>query len=159
MYKSENGQSVSKAHTQPQKNISLNLVTLFPRITVTTNGKDLAVGDILTDIQNGKYATTAGNVRKWDKVKEKANYDKAKKSAPYFTASGTFKKRNEKGLKKHSGLTAIDIDSLEDANELKSLICADTFVYSAFVSIGGKGLCVLVRIDPEKPKESFAALK
>ena len=82
----------------------------------------------------------------------------AKQKAPSVTISGTFSSREDKGLTKPSGFIAIDIDGVEDTAELKSLLCTDQHVYAAFVSISGRGLCLIMKINPARHSEAFQGI-
>ena len=68
---------------------------------------------------------------------------------PYVCFSGTFSKRNEKALIKHSGLIAIDFDHLEDVEKTKLQLLKDPYIITEllFVSPNGKGLKWIVSID------------
>jgi len=145
------------APAQAPEKVELNKVSIYPNITVTKQGKEAPILHVLEDIRKGTYKDIVNKVRALEYGSKP--YKAMKKQAPYFTASGTFEPRNDEGLKVHSGLIAIDIDNQGEVNELKALVCCDPFVVSAFTSIGGKGLCILVKIDPDKHKKSFAALK
>ena len=84
--------------------------------------------------------------------------DLKKKSAPVVTISGSFSERKADGLRKHSGYIAIDIDNLDDPAETKKRIAADTYIYSAFISISGKGLCLIIKIDGTRHLDAFNAI-
>lgn len=150
-------QQKQSAPAQAPDKVELNKVSIYPNITVTKQGKEAPILHVLEDIRKGTYKDIVNKVRALEYGSKP--YKAMKKQAPYFTASGTFEPRNDEGLKVHSGLIAIDIDNQGEVNELKALVCCDPFVVSAFTSIGGKGLCILVKIDPDRHKESFAALK
>lgn len=47
----------------------------------------------------------------------------------------------------HTGLIAIDFDDIENLDEARSLLYADRYTFAGFRSIGGSGLCVIVKID------------
>lgn len=89
--------------------------------------------------------------------------DKMKKAAPSVTMSGLFNVREDDQIKDHSGLIAIDVDEKGLPNNMdvemcKSLVCADNYVYAAFSSIRGKGVCIVVKINPSKHREAFYGL-
>ena len=81
-----------------------------------------------------------------------------RKTAPGVTIAGSFDKRADNALIKHSGFIAVDLDDLEDINETKSIICPDPHVYACFTSISGRGLCVLFKINPAKHRESYRGI-
>lgn len=109
----------------------------------------------LDSIQNGKWQDHVLPIRA---MRSKEERTAAKKKVPYVTVSGVFRERNNKGLVEPSGFIAIDIDNV-DPEETKSLLCADRYVYAAFTSISGMGLCVIFRIDPKKHSEAFEGLQ
>lgn len=92
-------------------------------------------------------------------IKDKHERQEAKTACQYVTMSGTFSERRVDGLLIHSGLIAIDLDGLDDVEEAKSLLCADPHVYACFVSISGNGLCVVVKINPERHLDAFKGLQ
>jgi len=131
-------------------------VSLFKTINDTTGGFETNVETIFEAIQSGQWVQHVERVRS---AKDKAEQRQLKKSVPYFTASGTFTHRKDDGLKHHSGIIAIDFDDLEDVNDAKSYLCYDRFSWFTCESISGKGLCVFVKIDPNKHRESFDFLE
>jgi len=68
---------------------------------------------------------------------------------PYVTFSGTFSKRNEEALIKHSGLIALDFDHIENVYTLKEKLLVDPFLATEllFISPNGNGLKWVVKID------------
>jgi hypothetical protein len=82
-----------------------------------------------------------------------------KSGLDYFTFSGTFKKRLNDSIIKHSGLIGLDLDEIDNLLEAKSLICADEHVICCFVSPSGNGLKVIIPIDGNLHIESFRSLQ
>lgn len=68
----------------------------------------------------------------------------------YCTFSGTFDKRDDKSLIKHSGLLCIDFDHLDNVKETKKTLLNDAYFVTQllFVSPSGDGLKWVVSIDP-----------
>jgi hypothetical protein len=136
-----------------------HIVTLFPRIISTTGGENVPVSHILEGICNGFWQNLVESVRT---AKTGEGTQGLKKNCPNFTTSGTFSVRKETGLVQHSGLVALDIDLKSnlglDAVAVKDRLKADPYVYACFISIGGEGLCVLVRIPTENHAASFRSL-
>lgn len=131
-------------------------VSLFKTINDTTGGFETHVENIFEAITSGQWVQHVERVRS---AKDKAEQRQLKKSVPYFTASGTFTHRKDDGLKHHSGIIAIDFDDLEDVNDAKSYLCFDRYSWFTCESISGNGLCVFVKIDPTKHRESFDFLE
>jgi hypothetical protein len=67
----------------------------------------------------------------------------------YVTFSGTFSKRNDKSLLKHSGLITIDFDHIPDIPLLKQQLLQDEYFETElmFVSPSGAGLKWVITID------------
>lgn len=125
---------------------------------IKKNGEEVSIINFLEAVGNGKWQDIVIPITL---INDKEERNKVKTAtAPLVTISGTFNDgaRTNSGLKKHSGFIAIDLDHLDDVNETKSLICADKYVAAAFVSISGKGLCVLFKIDPAKHLEAFQGI-
>ena len=137
----------------------MSKVTIFPRADITSGGIDTEITNILAAIKDGKWEDRITNYR--DVVEEftknSPEAKKAKKALPYFTGSGTFINRAESGLKEHSGFIIVDVDGLGDkVYFVKDKIQRDKFTYSVFVSAGGEGLAIILRIgDPENHQKAF----
>jgi hypothetical protein len=67
----------------------------------------------------------------------------------YVTFSGTFNKREDKALIKHSGLITIDFDHVPDIDSLKKSLLNDEYFETEllFVSPSGDGLKWIVSVD------------
>ncbi|TPE44951.1 BT4734/BF3469 family protein [Pontibacter mangrovi] len=129
------------------------MVSLYPNIHITTNGAEVDLLAVFDGIRTGRWREQVEHVRASETDTEKR---KRKKKLPYFTVSGTFTKREEKGLQQHSGLVCIDID--HDLS-MREEIGADPYTYAMFVSTGGDGLAVIVRIPTDNHNASYKALK
>jgi hypothetical protein len=73
--------------------------------------------------------------------------DNLKKKLIGFTPSGTFTKRANKCLIRHSGLTGADLDDVENVEELREIARQDPFVVFCFASPSGQGLKLAFRTD------------
>lgn len=103
-------------------------------------------------VRTGKWQDIVLQVRA---TPDKDERDKKKKSAPLVTVSGQFTDRKDEALTAHSGFIAIDIDNIDNPEETKKLIQGDSYIYAAFTSISGHGLCLIVRIDGTRHKDAF----
>jgi hypothetical protein len=128
-------------------------VSLFPNIKSITGGTEADILTILGHIKAGKWKDQVQAIRQLETANEKRSL---KKLLPYFTVSGTFEKRAENGLSKHSGLVCLDID--HDISK-RSEIEADCYTFACFTSTGGDGLAVIVRIPTSDHNGSFRALQ
>lgn len=129
-------------------------ISIFKNITHTTGGKLIAIDQFLTDISEGKWQDLVLPIRT---ITDHDERQEAKKKLPYVTVSGIFaEKRSVNGLSKHSGFISMDLDGLgTELHGVKTLLASDPYVYAAFVSASGTGLCVLFKIDGEKHRDAF----
>jgi hypothetical protein len=70
-----------------------------------------------------------------------------KKQMPAATISGTFTKRNAQGLIQYNGLICLDFDGQDNdmsTDEMKSIVCAWPQTLYAGLSVGGKGIFVII---------------
>ena len=109
-----------------------------------------------------KFGYLKNEIEQLRSAQNKKVYKKIKVSAlPAVTLSGLFSERNSKGLQKHSGLMQIDIDDIKDYKSVLTNIRLDSYTYVAFQSPGGKGIKVIVKINPDVSThlEQFYALQ
>jgi len=141
----------------------MSQISYFRRIRETT--KPEAETSILTFLKNVKEGMWRDkiepiNALKHKDPKELKNLvrDAKAKTLPYVTISGTFSKFGDANLIKHSGFICLDIDGLENIEEEWGKIIKDEHTYGAFKSASGKGIAVVVKINPKKHKESYKSL-
>jgi predicted P-loop ATPase len=132
------------------------LVSFYPNITSVVPTENEQLDNIIGGIKSGYYQAVVDRVRN---EKDKEKKDELKKRSPNFTVSGIFNKRTEQGLLEHSDFIAIDIDDVEEIDTVFKLLCNDVYTYSCFKSISDTGLCVIIKIDGDKHRESFDSLK
>jgi predicted P-loop ATPase len=113
---------------------------------------DIEIDSFLEGVQSGRWQDIALEVRN---APSKEVKDAIKKRAPLVTPSGSFSERKVDCLRKHSGFIAIDIDNLDDPAAVKERIGADPYLYSTFISISGKGLCLIIKIDGTRHLDAF----
>lgn len=130
------------------------LISRYKSVT-QRNGSQMSIPEFIMGIRDGLWQDDVLSVRN---AKSKAESDAIKKRCEAVTVSGIFDTRSIAGLRHHSGFIAMDVDNIENPNKAKKLVEKDPYVYAAFVSISGKGLCLMFRIDPAKHRESFEAL-
>ncbi len=134
----------------------------------TTPTRDIQVIDALNHI---KSEQNKGIIEQLRTEQNKTMRGELKKNLGYYTFSGTFKKRGNDYLIKHSGLICIDLDDLDIVDndpekrdpgavlKIKETLSKDPYVLAMFISPSGNGLKLLVRIDPMKHLESFLGLE
>lgn len=136
-------------------------VSVFSNASTTTNPQHIAIKQILSDIQGGKYAERINKARELKKINED-RYKAEKKTLPAFTMSAKCKHREKSDtdvtkLIYHTGLLQIDIDKIpvDDFQRIKNLIQFDRHTVFCFVSPGGDGLKAGIMIDGDHHRESF----
>jgi hypothetical protein len=133
---------------------------MYPHIKETQNGADCDLADILECVRAGKWKEKIEALQQ--KIKDGATpkaIETLKTKLPYFAGSGTFSVRNNDGLKVHSGKLIIDFDKLENLQETREKLTSDKYSEYVFHSCTGRGLAVVVSIDPLKHLESFLFLE
>lgn len=129
------------------------IIGLYPQIDEVIRFKPIGLDTFLQDVQNGRWEDAVSKVRI---AKGELLIKKAKLQLPYVTISGSFKRRSNAGLDKHSGYLAVDMDKLgTKLLALKDELTNDPLFYSVFISCGGGGLCGIVKINPKAHLESF----
>ena len=112
--------------------------------------KNISLLDVFKMIKGDMFLNNTTNLRiLTDKIEARkykaANFD-------YVTFSGTFSERNDKALRKHSGLMAIDFDHIPDLSELKYNLLRDEYFETEilFYSPSGDGLKWIIPVDLAK---------
>lgn len=117
-------------------------ISAFKKVSEPNNPYNRSVFKALERIRNG------ASKKLIDEYRDKED-PAIKFSLPGYCFSGTFSNRSAIGLKKHSGLITLDFDkysSQKDAEDFKDSVTDLPFVFSAFISPGGKGVKVLIKI-------------
>jgi len=127
------------------------LISLYKNIH-DSQDKDIKIDNFLEGVRSGRWQDIALEVRN---APNKEIKELKKKTAPLVTVSGSFSARKDDALRKHSNYIAIDIDNLDDAAATKERISADSYIYAAFISISGKGLCLIIKIDGTRHLDAF----
>lgn len=137
------------------------LVSSFPCIASGKSqvlNENISLEKYVDDIKKGTYINNIIDVRsaleKFGKGKE---YAEAKKKLPLITACCTIKTghdRGKKNIEKMNGFILIDIDEDIDENTYTEL-SNDKYTFIIHRSAGGKGVCIFVKINPNKFLESF----
>tara|TARA_R110000796_G_scaffold73842_1_gene165862 strand:- start:7808 stop:10051 length:2244 start_codon:yes stop_codon:yes gene_type:complete len=136
-------------------------ISHFKKIFDNTPDGQTSVLSFLNSVKHGT----------WQKIIEPINAETDKKvrkkmkenTLPYVTISGEFsiRKINKEtnGLISHSGFLCLDIDDSTDLGRDWSNVTNDRFTFGAFKSASGRGLAVVVKIDPAKHLETFLSLE
>lgn len=121
-------------------------ISYFAQTRQTTPTKVIPLQQLLDEVRFGTYRQQVEAIRA-----NPENKKELKIALPAVTISGVFSQRNAESLVQHSGFIAIDIDNYTDRSQIKS----DPYTYALFDSVSGSGLCVIVKINADKHKESF----
>ncbi|MCB4809018.1 VirE protein [Tamlana sp. 62-3] len=107
----------------------------------------LRLHQVFALITSNKYKKITEELRAITNVKEARKF-KANRF-DYVTLSGTFEKRSDNNLLKHSNLLTIDFDHLENLQELRTQLLNDEYFETEmlFISPSGDGLKWIIRID------------
>lgn len=108
----------------------------------------LTIDDFINAVKYGKWKHIIEPIRT---EKEKSKRDQLKKNLPAVTISGLFAERKEELIVEHSGFLCVDIDYFND----KTALLQDPYTYCLMSSTSGTGLAAIVKINPDKHKESY----
>jgi len=117
---------------------------------------------LLRWLQSDKLRSKVEAIRQ---IADKNERDRLKASLPAITASGTFSRRSNSALLKHSGFICLDIDLKENShilnyNDLKAQMANIIQVAYCGLSVSGTGFFVLIPIAyTEKHLHHFFALQ
>ena len=131
-----------------KKVIDAPMVSYFLKpVRNTKPYKELSLVQVYNKIRSIAFKEQTENLRKMTDKKEARKY-KAD-NFDYVTFSGTFSKREEEGLKNHSGLLTVDLDHLENISEVRARLLQDEYFETEllFVSPSGDGLKWIIPID------------
>jgi len=119
---------------------------------------DISLRDYINDVRSGKYINEIIDVRNaLQKFGKSVEYSDAKKNLPLATTCCTIKAGHTRGknnISEMNGFYLADIDDDVDDSlfeELKN----DKYTCVIHRSAGGKGICIFVKINPNKFLESF----
>lgn len=136
-------------------------VSIYKNV-LDTIGKPIELSKILHAIKIGHWKNTIEKLRGITEEKEQKAY---KNTLPCFTPSGIFSTRTVDGLKEHSGILVVDIDTKEnpglmnECNEIRQHLIEDKYTYFLFDSCRGSGLAIGVLIDKSRHIDTFQFLE
>jgi hypothetical protein len=132
----------------------------YKPISNTIPSKSINILEVHDLIKGSQFATITDTLRNISDVKIARSYKAS--NFDYVTFSGTFSKRNDSNLIKHSGLLTIDFDHIKNIDELKGALLQDVYFETEllFRSPSGDGLKWIIQIDltKAKHKEYFKAV-
>lgn len=138
----------------------LHDVTLFANINEVNVPYVRPLKLVLDRIVSDKTRELIEPIRK---EKDKVKRNIMKKALTSICFSGTFSKRSDDAMEKHSGLICLNFNNFKSKTEMRRVraeLCEDEFVYVLFTSPSGDGLKILVKVPPVKEwhREHFYAL-
>ena len=136
-------------------------ITIFKNIKETEAPFHREVQVVLDRIKDGATKKLVKQIRT---TKDKSERNDLKKLLPAICFSGTFTKRNDASIVRHSGLICLDFDGYEKKKTLlehKEKLTKDPYTYSVFISPSGNGLKVLVKVPalPDNHIKFFNSLE
>lgn len=121
--------------------------------------KNPQLTDLDSFLQNVKTGQWEDKIHALRTAKDTAQEEKLKNALPCVTVSGIFIERTDATLQTHSTYIAIDVDKQPQLTttypQLRDLLATDPMVYAAFLSSRGKGLCLIVKVDPRAHREAY----
>lgn len=115
---------------------------------------DITIDEYVSMVKDGKFQDLVLTARALKK--DTAKYKELKSKSECITGSAimNFGSRNDSNIKELNGLIVIDIDE-EVSLQLLNKINADKYTFVSHRSFGGDGVCVFIKINPNKFLESF----
>lgn len=132
-------------------------ISLYKRIHDIESRDTIPFDIFLDNIRSGEWQDIVIPIRA---MHDKEQRDEAKKKrAPSVTLSGLFETRADDKVVQHSGYIGVDIDDLGNQVEaFKAMIQQDRYCYAVFTSISGYGVCVVVKVEPDRHRDAYLAL-
>lgn len=93
-----------------------------------------------------------------DEIRKEPNKDKRdkiKSKLDYVCFAGSFSERSKNGLIKASGLACLDLDHIENLEKVKEDLSKDVYTHLLFISPGGDGLKLVVKIPLVSSDEEY----
>jgi hypothetical protein len=132
-------------------------ISMYAKISDIHSAEIIPIDIFLDHIRTGEWQDIVIPIRA---TKDKKTRDDLKKDiAPSVTLSGRFLPRIDDKCVQHSGFIGVDIDDLGASVEaFKTMVAQDKYTYATFTSISGYGVCVVVKIDPDRHRDAYLGL-
>src|SRR5690554_3979506 len=128
-------------------------ISIYKTVKQKQTDETIEFSDFLEGVRTGEWQDYILPIRA-EKDKKKIRLLKSK--IPAVTVSGTFDDRKDKSIIRHSGFLAIDIDDLYDSVEdVKYILSQDKYIYSAFTSVSGEGICAIIKVDSKNHRRAY----
>lgn len=137
--------------TEPEEEIIKPAAPVFSYfnkpVTNVIPSRQTSLIEVYNLIKGNEFASCTSTLRNIQDVKEARKYKAF--NFDYVTFSGAFSKRNDKHLKKHSGLLTIDFDHISNISTLKEELLKDEYFETEllFTSPSGDGLKWVIPIE------------
>lgn len=117
--------------------------------------KDISIENYIGFIECGANQDLVLKARALKQSGDEDGYKKLKNTSKVVTGSAVLNEgdKGEKNIKSLNGLIVIDID-----HQINEDLKNDKYTYIMHRSFGGDGLCIFVRINPDKFEDSFNGL-
>lgn len=139
------------------------MIAKLEKIYSVTEFQNIEIDHFYSEIKNANYKKEVDFYReKLELLKDKKKAEPFKQKIPAVVISGIFNDSvSNSNLKEHSNYICVDIDNIEqnEMSLLKQKLKQDIYVESYFVSCGGNGLAVIIKIDGSKHLEAFLGLE
>ncbi|MBF0548877.1 MAG: hypothetical protein HQM08_30945 [Candidatus Riflebacteria bacterium] len=115
--------------------------------------QNVKIESVLNEIKSGVYKKKIEHLRTLSRIKDgdsDSPYTLFKLKLPSVTFAGIFTRHKKDCLQKPSGYMILDADHVQDLASMKEKICNDQHVSFCFVSPGGDGLKIGIKVDPAK---------
>ena len=135
----------------------IHQISVFENYMNPVPDGNIHIRAFVNDVLNGTFKNEV------EKIRAAKDKNKLKSKLPAVTISGTFTKRANDCLIRHSGFICIDIDTKPEGAKWEAL--RDTAgswdnVYFSALSVSGNGLFLIIPIlKPEKHRQHFEALR
>lgn len=128
-------------------------ISFYKTIKQVKSTATIEMFDLLDKIHDGEWQDIVLTIRNAKSEEEKK---KLKSEAPNVTISGVFETRKDRDILSHSGFIGIDIDDLgSEVERVRKMLSKDRYCFAIFTSISGKGLCMVIKVDPERHRDAF----
>jgi len=139
-----------------------SIISLFKSVTDASPSTEITIYQFIENVIQCDYINEIETIRA---EPDKAKRSELKKKLPCATISGTFSKRGNQYLIKHSGFLCIDIDASEnptinDWEAFRDSLATWSIVLFSALSISGNGVFLIIPIaEPKKHTQHFLALE
>jgi hypothetical protein len=103
----------------------------------------------------GKHLDIINQIRS---TSDKNQRNELKKQLAVILWSGKFTERRNSSLSEYSNLICLDFDNVEKPASFKAAVSMEPFVYACFLSPGGDGVKVIVKVSSKNHGAHFKAL-